>query len=54
MINLIAENTPREVAKWEAALNELIQDDLVIERGSKGELFDLTSKGYEVADTIEL
>jgi len=44
----------REVAKWEAALRQLQSEDLIVGVGSKGEQFDITSKGYEVADTIEL
>jgi len=52
--NLITEQTPREVAKWEAALNELVIAELVLDRGYKGESFSLTDLGYKVADMIEL
>ena len=53
--NLITEKkSPREVAKWESALNELIEKDLVEEKGPKGEMFQVTSEGYNVADIIEL
>lgn len=52
--NLITEQTPREIAKWEAALNELVIADLLLDRGYKGEVFSLTDLGYKVADTIAL
>ncbi len=52
--NLITEQTPREVAKWVAALNELVIAELVLDRGYKGESFSLTDLGYKAADMIEL
>lgn len=52
--NLIADKSPRTVAVWEAALNKLIKNELAVERGHKGEIFELTDKGYQIADTIEL
>ncbi|WP_095180619.1 DUF4062 domain-containing protein [Pseudomonas sp. Irchel 3F6] len=42
----------REVAKWENALQLLQEEELIVERGHKGEFFEITAKGYEVADTI--
>jgi len=42
----------REVAKWEAALSQLQEENLIIARGQKGEFFEITAKGYTVADTI--
>lgn len=52
--NLIQSQDRREVAKWEAALEELVIKDLLIERGSKGESFEVTSLGYQIADMIQL
>ena len=52
--NMLASNGPREVAKWEAALHELVEGDLLIERGNKGEIFEITNLGYQIADMIEL
>jgi len=52
--NLITDQTPREVAKWEAALNELVMAELIVARGYKEEVFTLTDLGYKVADTIVL
>lgn len=42
----------RESAKWEAALDELISEGLVVERGNKGQVFELTHKGWSIADRI--
>lgn len=52
--NLIPDKTPRQVAKWEAALKELANADLVMERGHKGEIFEVSDLGYKIADMIEL
>lgn len=52
--NLITDKSSRTVAVWEAALNELIKNELALERGHKGEIFQLTGKGYQIADTLEL
>ncbi|WP_026224140.1 hypothetical protein [Marinobacter gelidimuriae] len=42
----------REAAKWEAALNELESEGLVVGRGYKGEVFELTHEGWAVADAL--
>jgi hypothetical protein len=42
----------RESAKWENALNELLENNLVVERGYKGEYFELTHEGWRVADAL--
>ena len=42
----------REAAKWENALRELFNQGLVTERGYKGEVFELTYKGWEIADKL--
>jgi len=52
--NLIPSNERREVAKWEQALDELKSKDLVVDRGHKGEVFEITNLGYQVADMIAL
>jgi len=52
--NLISEQNPRQVAQWEAALNELLNTDLIVEKGHKGEVFQVTSLGYQIADMIGL
>jgi len=52
--NIIPEQNRRVVAKWESALQELVDTELLIERGHKGELFEVTNLGYQIADMIEL
>lgn len=42
----------REAAKWENALGELEENGLVIARGHKGEVFELTHTGWQVADAL--
>ena len=42
----------REVAKWEAALSELEASGLVVARGYKGEVYELTHEGWAAADTL--
>lgn len=52
--NLINTNERREVAKWESALKELEQKDLIVDKSHKGEVFAITNLGYQIADMIEL
>ncbi len=46
------DDSPREMAKWTAAFEELIDNGLVKERGLKGEVFEVTNYGYEVAEKL--
>jgi hypothetical protein len=48
--NLVPESTPRTEARWEHAVDELAKLGLI--RGSDGEIYDVTPKGYEVADQL--
>lgn len=52
--NLVPSSERREVAKWERALDELTSNGLVVARGHKGEVFEVTNAGYQVADMIDL
>lgn len=52
--NFIESNERREVARWEAAIDELVSKGLLVERGYKNEIFEITNFGYQVADMIEL
>jgi len=52
--NFIQSKERREVARWEAAIEELISNGFLIDRGYKGEVFEVTNLGYQVADMIEL
>lgn len=52
--NLIGSKERREVARWEAAIEELVNEELLVERGHKGEIFEVSNLGYQLADMIEL
>jgi len=52
--DLIISQERREIAKWEAALEELTNLNLVTEVGHKGERFEITNSGYQIADMIEI
>ncbi|MCC7681084.1 DUF4062 domain-containing protein [Janthinobacterium sp. FW305-128] len=52
--NLIPSDAHRDVAKWEQALDELVQEGLVVARGHNGEIFEVSNRGYQIADMIEL
>lgn len=39
----------RAVAAWEAALQELMDAGLLVARGERGEVYEITQKGYEAA-----
>jgi hypothetical protein len=42
----------REYARWEAALEELIVEGLVVERGYQGQMYELTHRGWTVAEGL--
>jgi hypothetical protein len=46
------EGRGRERARWEAALDELERNGLVVGRGYKGEVYELTHEGWAVADAF--
>lgn len=50
--NLIPNDNSRTIAKWEHALDELVNNDFVEDLGHGGEVFAVTHKGYEYADTL--
>jgi Domain of unknown function (DUF4062) len=47
------DGTPREEARWRAALEELVSRGCVDVLGSKGETYRVTKLGYEIADKLE-
>ena len=49
-IEFIQDNNPRIKAKWESAMQELIDNGLLVKVGYKGEFYGLTQKGFEYAD----
>jgi hypothetical protein len=43
---------PRSEARWQGAFDELKQLDLIRDVGHKGEVFNLTDRGYKIADAL--
>ena len=52
--NVIPSGERRETAKWEQALDELVGEGLVLARGHKGEVFEISNLGYQISDMIAL
>lgn len=52
--NFIGSKERREIARWEGAIEELVNKELLIRRGHKGEVFEVSNLGYQLADMIEL
>ena len=52
--NFVSSQEPREVALWKSAVQELDDQQLIEDRGHKGEVFRITNFGYQIADMIEL
>jgi hypothetical protein len=48
----VEQNNPRSRAVWEGAVEELQRAGLVKMLGDKGEIFQLTRSGYELAETL--
>jgi hypothetical protein len=44
--------SPREFARYDAALNSLVSKGLVKSTGGKGQLFELTNGGWQIADAL--
>lgn len=49
--SFVEEGNPRSEATWLAALKELVQRAFIEDRGHKGDVFAVTKKGYEYADS---
>jgi hypothetical protein len=47
---LTSKEDHRALAVWEAALQELVKNGLLVEHGERGEIFEITKKGYDVAE----
>ena len=45
--------TPRTRAKWDSAIQELLNFDLIVDTNYKGQNFRLTELGYKIADSLE-
>ena len=50
--DFVGDNNPRTRAIWEGALKELENEGLVTDAGHKREVFQLTRRGYEIAEII--
>lgn len=50
--NFVADPSPRERAKWEAAIEELVGDDLLQPVGHSGGIFYVTAEGYRRGDGL--
>jgi hypothetical protein len=51
--NMIDDNSPRTKALWNAALQELEDNELVAAASPKREVYRVTRRGYEVADRLK-
>lgn len=51
-INFTDSSDRRSVARWEAALNQLLEYNFVVARGVKGEIFEVTDAGYSFAENF--
>ena len=51
--NLIPDQNLRIIAQWRAALKELKDGELLEDEDNRGEVFQITHRGYQVADMIE-
>lgn len=47
--SLLTDKDPRALATWESALQELVKHELLVARGERGEVFEVTKKGYDAA-----
>lgn len=47
------DSSRRNVALWEGAISELLDAKFLVERGNKGEIFEVTHAGYKFAETIQ-
>ncbi|URM14688.1 hypothetical protein KLJ63_03615 [Vibrio splendidus] len=50
---MLQNSSAREVARWEAALNSLVDEKFVEAVGYKGQLFRVTHSGYEYVDQLK-
>lgn len=51
--NMVPSQEARIIAKWEHALNELVENDLVEEKGYEGSSFKITDQGYKYVDALK-
>lgn len=51
--NYVQSQEGRKTAKWEKALRDLVDNNLVEMQGKKGELFVVTQEGYDFIDSLD-
>jgi len=51
--NMCKDDSPREIARWEGALDELLRFALIKAVGYKGEVFEMTQKGFQLVDQLQ-
>jgi hypothetical protein len=49
---LVEQNNPEATAKWESAFKELLSGDFIRDAGFNGQLFQISTKGFEFLKTI--
>ena len=50
--HMIPSDSRRDIAIWEEALNQLARVGLLVSRGTKGNLYEVTARGFEIADSL--
>ncbi|HBH90397.1 hypothetical protein [Ponticaulis sp.] len=50
--SFVSSNDRREIARWEAAMEQLERNDFIRDRGYKREIFEITNEGYKLADSL--
>jgi hypothetical protein len=51
-IHFVKEQSPREIAKWDAVIESLVNRGLFKAVGYKGEVFEITDAGFEAVDSL--
>ncbi len=51
--SFLASKERRLLATWEAAVEELVKEGLLVARGDRGEIYEVTKKGYTVAEHLD-
>ena len=52
-VNLCPDQSPRTVARWKSALNQLVAHDILEPQGYQGAIFVLTARGFEIAEALQ-
>jgi len=50
--SLVEDQSRRSIAKWETGLQQLHEKQLIIARGNRGEVYEITDLGYQIADLL--